>query len=212
MWFEECVLHIGAEATVSAGTWLGRRAVLKKREPRAYRHPDLDRRLTRQRMNVEARVLSRLQKSGFAAPSLLDLDVEEGWMLLSRIDGRPLFEALRDDSAGLVEVKEFGGLIRRLHESGVSHGDLTTHNVMIDERGAMSLIDFGLSRIAPEIEHLGLDLQVLNECLTASHHRHQGAVDAMLDGYCSADSGTEPSTAEVIERFDVIRSRVRYHS
>jgi tRNA A-37 threonylcarbamoyl transferase component Bud32 len=34
----------------------------------------------------------------------------------------------------------------------------------------------------------------------------------MLDGYRSADSGAEPSAAEVIERFDAIRSRVRYHS
>ena len=50
MWIEDSVLHIGAEATAISGSWMGREAVLKKREPRAYRHPSLDRKLTRQRL------------------------------------------------------------------------------------------------------------------------------------------------------------------
>ena len=60
MWIEDTVLHIGAEATAISGSWMGRKAVLKKREPRAYRHPSLDRKLTRQRLAAEARILSRL--------------------------------------------------------------------------------------------------------------------------------------------------------
>ena len=51
-------------------------------------------------------------------------------------------------------------MIRRLHEIGISHGDLTTHNVMVSEDN-LHLIDFGLSRQSPELEHFGLDLQVL---------------------------------------------------
>ena len=69
MWNEESVLHIGAEATATAGTWMGIRAGLKKREPRAYRHPSLDRKLTRQRLSAEARILARLQKIGFPSPA-----------------------------------------------------------------------------------------------------------------------------------------------
>ena len=34
MWIEDSVLHIGAEATAISGSWMGREAVLKKREPR----------------------------------------------------------------------------------------------------------------------------------------------------------------------------------
>ena len=60
MWESGELLHEGAEATVTEGFWLGRKAVLKSRRPRAYRHPDLDRRLTKQRLSVEARVLSKL--------------------------------------------------------------------------------------------------------------------------------------------------------
>ena len=212
MWMPEKMLHEGAEATVTAGSWLGKAAVLKMRRPRGYRHPDLDRSLTRQRLSVEARVLARLQSSEFPSPALFDLDLEEGWMLLSRIDGRPLYDALNDTSVDDASMVNVGALIRRLHEMDISHGDMTTHNILADAAGSLSLIDFGLARISPELEHLGLDLQVLNECLTASHSEHEGAVQYMVDGYLAADAGGGVASAtEVVARFDAIRGRVRYH-
>ena len=212
MWMPEKTLHEGAEATVTAGSWLGKAAVLKMRRPRGYRHPDLDRSLTRQRLSVEARVLARLQSSEFPSPALFDLDIEEGWMLLSRIDGRPLYDALNDTSVDDDSMVNVGALIRRLHEMDISHGDMTTHNILADAAGSLSLIDFGLARISPELEHLGLDLQVLNECLTASHSEHEGAVQSMVDGYLAADAGGGVASAtEVVARFDAIRGRVRYH-
>ena len=212
MWMPEKTLHEGAEATVIAGSWLGKAAVLKMRRPRGYRHPDLDRSLTRQRLSVEARVLARLQSSEFPSPALFDLDIEEGWMLLSRIDGRPLYDALNDTSVDDVSMVNVGALIRRLHEMDISHGDMTTHNILADAAGSLSLIDFGLARISPELEHLGLDLQVLNECLTASHSEHEGAVQSMVDGYLAADAAAGVASAtEVVARFDAIRGRVRYH-
>ncbi|MGB1801980.1 MAG: KEOPS complex kinase/ATPase Bud32 [Candidatus Thalassarchaeaceae archaeon] len=216
-WFEDSLLHIGAEATAISGSWMGLDAVLKKREPRAYRHPSLDKKLTRQRLAAEARILSRLQRIDFPSPCLFDVDSEGGWILISRIDGVPLYEALQNGNAGLNEIKKFGELIRKLHEADVSHGDLTTHNVLYDKAGNLSLIDFGLARISPEIEQLGLDLQVLNECLTASHYEIDSAVEVMIEGYLSGDSGQTKalvniSAEEVIERFNAIRGRVRYHA
>ena len=212
MWMPEKTLHEGAEATVTAGSWLGRPAVLKMRRPRGYRHPDLDRNLTRQRLSVEARVLARLQSSEFPAPALFDLDLEGGWMLLARIDGRPLYEMLNDTPVDDASMANVGALIRRLHELDISHGDMTTHNILVDVVGSLSFIDFGLARISPELEHLGLDLQVLNECLTASHSEHEGAVQSMVDGYLAADAGGGVASAtEVVARFDAIRGRVRYH-
>jgi len=212
MWMPENTRHEGAEATVIAGSWLGKAAVLKMRRPRGYRHPELDRSLTRQRLSVEARVLARLQSSEFPSPALFDLDLEEGWMLLSRIDGRPLYDALNDTSVDDASMVNVGALIRRLHEMDISHGDMTTHNILADAAGSLSLIDFGLARISPELEHLGLDLQVLNECLTASHSEHEGAVQYMVDGYLAADAGGGVASAtEVVARFDAIRGRVRYH-
>ena len=208
MWEPSELLHEGAEATVTAGKWMGKSAVLKMRRPRGYRHPDLDRRLTRSRLSVEVRILGRLQQSGFSSPSLYDCDIEESWILISKIDGRPLYEAITDGSVGIGVMENVGALIRRLHEEDISHGDLTTHNILIGETGNLSLIDFGLARVSPELEHMGLDLQVLNECLTASHSELEGAVDTMLRGYL--DEGNDEA-ANVVSRFEKIRGRVRYH-
>ena len=213
MWKPENVLHEGAEATVTSGSWLGRQAVLKSRRARSYRHPDLDRRLTRQRLAVEARVLSRLSSVGFPSPKLMFLDQRNSSMLLSRIEGRTLYDLLKSDESSGEELFSLGGLIRRLHEIGISHGDLTTHNVMSTEEGELHIIDFGLSRQSPELEHLGLDLQVLRECLGASHSDIDDAIDRVCEGYMEKQSFIEDveSAEDVLDRFRKIAGRVRYH-
>ena len=213
MWKPEFFLHEGAEATVTGGSWLGKRAVLKSRRARGYRHPDLDRRLTRQRLAAEARILSRLSSVGFPSPKLMFLDQRKSSMLLSRIEGRTLHDLLKSDDASGEELLSLGGLIRRLHEIGISHGDLTTHNVMATTSGSLHLIDFGLSRLSPELEHMGLDLQVLREGLGASHSTIHDAIDKVCEGYLDAEvpnNGSE-SAENVVDRFRKIAGRVRYH-
>ena len=212
-WKPGKVLHEGAEATVTEGSWLGSSTVLKERRPRGYRHPHLDRKLTRQRLSAEARSLEKLQRSGFPCPSIIHMDQKRGQILMSRIEGLPIYDLLKDGRADTKQLENLGSLIRRLHESGISHGDLTTHNIVASADLSLSLIDFGLSRQSPELEHLGLDMQVLNECLKASHSTIEGAIDYVCKGYLeSASTGTEAEDAEqVIERFRKITSRVRYH-
>ena len=213
LWKPSKMIHQGAEATVFSGYWMGEKAIFKKRNHRSYRHPDLDRRLTRQRISVEVRVLRKLHSTTVSSPSLFDVDIDEGWIILSEVEGVTLYESLLNGESNIEHIKKFGGLIRQLHELGISHGDLTTHNVMINDDGELTLIDFGLSKISPEIEHLGLDLQVLHECLNASHYEENGAIESMIDGYLSNSSDdTAPSGPDVIERFNSIRGRVRYHA
>ena len=213
LWKPSKMIHQGAEATVFSGYWMGEKAIFKKRNHRSYRHPDLDRRLTRQRLSVEVRVLRKLHSTTVSSPSLFDVDIDEGWIILSEVEGVTLYESLLNGESNIEQIEKFGGLIRQLHELGISHGDLTTHNVMINDEGELTLIDFGLSKISPEIEHLGLDLQVLHECLNASHYEENGAIESMIDGYLSNSSDdTAPSGPDVIERFNSIRGRVRYHA
>ena len=213
LWKPSQMIHQGAEATVFSGYWMGEKAIFKKRNHRSYRHPDLDRRLIRQRLSVEVRVLRKLHSTTVSSPSLFDVDIDEGWIILSEVEGVTLYESLLNGESNIEQIEKFGGLIRQLHELGISHGDLTTHNVMINDEGELTLIDFGLSKISPEIEHLGLDLQVLHECLNASHYEENGAIESMIDGYLSNSSDdTAPSGPDVIERFNSIRGRVRYHA
>ncbi|KAF2140587.1 uncharacterized protein K452DRAFT_299324 [Aplosporella prunicola CBS 121167] len=65
-------------------------AALKFRPAKPYRHPVLDRRLTRQRVLAEARVLVRLRREGVAVPAVLACDWEAGWLLLEWIQGQTI--------------------------------------------------------------------------------------------------------------------------
>ena len=47
----------------------------------------------------------------------------------------------------------------------------------------------------------------------ASHFEEEGAIEAMIEGYLSHSTEVfSPSAPEVIDRFNSIRGRVRYHA
>jgi Kae1-associated kinase Bud32 len=217
----EARLHLGAEAEVTAGTWFDLPAVLKQRRARGWRHPDLDERLGRQRLLAEARILLRLHRAGLPVPALLDADVDENRLVLEQVDGRPLIDVLRDASVDDVQPILFavGSTVRHLHAQAVTHGDLSTNNVMVRNDGEVVLIDFGLASIEYDLERYGIDLHVLDEVLGASHPDRAGAMDALEAGYrasehageAEAPGGTVPSAADVLDRLALVRSRVRYH-
>ena len=138
-WVGAEMLHQGAEAIVYAGTWMDRDAILKQRQPRKWRHPDLDARLTKSRMSAEVRLLRRLHLSGLPVPELLAIDAPAGWVITSRMPGIPLFEHLRG-GGGSEMLEELGATIRQIHAAGISHGDLTTHNILWDDDAGLSII------------------------------------------------------------------------
>jgi Kae1-associated kinase Bud32 len=218
-------LHLGAEAEVWAGEWMGRPAVRKQRRPRAWRHPDLDHRLGHRRMMSEARLMVRMHRAGVSVPALFDLDPEAGVIVMQRMPGRPLIEVLRDASLAPAFIEtalaSTGAAIRNAHRLAITHGDLSTNNVLIDNQGRATLIDFGLAAVDYEVERFGIDLHVVDEILGASHPDIVGAIDCLIEGYKAEErrqgpaeeqtGGAVPTAAEVLKRLDDVRSRVRYH-
>ena len=218
-------LHLGAEAEVWSGLWMGKPAVRKLRRNRAWRHPDLEKRLGYRRMLSEARILIRIKNSGLPVPAIWDVDLENGRIVMEKIAGRPLIEVLRDQSLTRQQIDKAlfntGASVRLLHRLAVTHGDLSTNNILIDEDFNAALIDFGLSAVEYEVERFGIDLHVMDEILGASHPNIENAIDVFLDGYRQCDAregptlelsgGKPPAAKEVIKRLDDVRSRVRYH-
>tara|TARA_B100000767_G_C19731009_1_gene521685 strand:+ start:310 stop:993 length:684 start_codon:yes stop_codon:yes gene_type:complete len=218
-------LHLGAEAEVWAGSWMGQQAVRKLRRPRKWRHPDLDIRLGYRRMMSESRLLIRLKRRGLNVPAVWDLDPQSGRMILERMPGLPLIEVLRNDAYSQEFINKAlqntGALIRRLHREAITHGDLSTNNILVDGNADASLIDFGLAAIDYEIERFGIDLHVIDEILGASHPEHKQAIEVLLEGYASEEErlgeapeqsgGAVPTAAQVLKRLQEVRSRVRYH-
>ena len=209
-WIALETIHLGAEAEVISGTWIGRDAVLKRRIPRGYRHPALERNLSRQRIFAEARILTRLCENGVKSPILFGIDPAEGWIMMSRIEGRSLAQVLKEDSDHQVEYK-LGQAIREIHSTGISHGDVTTLNAMWSDDDVI-LIDYGLGRLVAEMEHFGLDLHSLHECLSAHHVDRSESMERVLEGYLDNSKSDNFDARAVVDRFEAIRGRVRYHA
>ena len=103
----------------------------------------------------------------------------------------------------------------------VTHGDLSTNNILIDESYDAYLIDFGLSAVEYEVERFGIDLHVMDEILGASHPNITDGIEIFLSGYLDCDQlmgplaelsgGMPPLAGEVLKRLEDVRSRVRYH-
>ncbi len=158
-------LHLGAEAEVWTGTWFGKQAVRKQRRPRSWRHPDLDHRLGVRRMISEARLLIRSRKAGLSVPAVLDLDYEGGQLIIEHLDGTPLIEVLNTPNANGEDIKatlrRVGEAVRMLHREAMTHGDLSSNNILVEE-DRIHLIDFGLASIEYDVERFGIDLHVLD--------------------------------------------------
>ena len=213
IWSPGEIIHEGAEATVTEGKWFGKSAISKVRRKRGYRYPELDEKLTKKRIAAESRILFRLRKQSFPCPSIFYVNNNTSHIIMSKIIATPLYEQLNKLKSVKSVLEKIGKIIRRLHLLNISHGDLTTHNILISPNEKLFMIDFGLSKISPELEHLGLDLQVLNECLTASHVKLTNPMETIIRGYLSVEDGNEEveSARNVIKRFDEIKGRVRYH-
>ncbi|KAF2222409.1 kinase-like domain-containing protein, partial [Elsinoe ampelina] len=181
----------GAEALLYHTTFLRHSLpiALKYRPPKPYRHPTLDRRLTRQRILAEARILNKCCKEGVPVPAVLGVGAEEGWLAISWSGGEMVKRFLmgvkgggggeegEGQGRGLVErvLRLVGGAVGRLHAAGVVHGDLTSSNMLIEwgrEGGGEAkivLIDFGLAQMGTADEERAVDLYVLERAFGSTH-------------------------------------------
>lgn len=68
---------------------------------------------------------------------------------MALVNGKVLSQALDDSPAAPDVIKWFEqllGALQSCHESGVIHGDLKPDNLLIDDDGNLSIIDFGIGR------------------------------------------------------------------
>lgn len=132
------LLTQGAEAHLYKTTYLTPTtpAALKIRPSKPYRHPILDRRLTRQRILQEARCLSKLVREGVSVPAILALDWEpqgqeekdviEGraggaWLLMEWVEGLVVRVVLERWEAWMKRNTQMGEEQRKGEESRVRY-------------------------------------------------------------------------------------------
>jgi len=102
----------------------------------------------------EFRLLARLYKLGLPVPRPVAACYRRAGLaytadLLSvRIPGaQPLSRRLSEGTAPNQLWEKAGSLIRRFHDAGACHADLTAHNLLVDDSGLLYLLDFDRGRI-----------------------------------------------------------------
>jgi len=202
----------GAEARIEPVTWMGRAAVAKRRLAKPYRHPELDALLRSERTRDEAALLLAARRAGIRVPILYDCDRAASTLVLEQVPGPTLRQALESDDSDTATARmaTLGRVVGRLHDAGLSHGDLTTSNVLLPEpadAASLVLIDFGLGAFGEEPEPRGVDLHLVEEALAATDARHADLFAAFLEAYRQSAA----CAPVVLQRLDDIRQRGRYH-
>ncbi len=196
----------GAEALVDLEPDAGR--VTKRREPKRYRHPELDDRLRRERTTLEARLTSLARRAGVPTPVLTDVDPID-----ARLEFEYVGEADLRDGLSVERVRDVGRHLARLHRAGFVHGDPTTRNVRVGrterpsrdgDRERTFLIDFGLGYHTDHVEDYAMDLHVFDQSLVGTATDPTPLREAVREGY------REIGDHRVLERLEDVEGRGRY--
>lgn len=135
--------------------------IIKDRVIKNYRLKEIDDKLRKSRTNRESKILEKLSKINFPSPKLIKK--EDFKIIMEKIEGHKLRDVLK-----IEHCSEIGKLIKKIHNLGIIHGDLTTSNMILGNK--IYLIDFGLSFYSDKIEDKAVDLHLLEEALISKHH------------------------------------------
>jgi Kae1-associated kinase Bud32 len=203
----------GAEAALRKVDWWGFPALAKERDAKSYRPKALDDRLRRERTRTEARLLVDARRLGVRTPILYDIDLPRHRLILEELPGPTLKEILEDEAqppdSVRAAVRAFGVGLGRLHAGGISHGDLTSSNVLFPDgpTGAPAFIDLSMGSRSPGVEELGIDLHLAEGDLKALHPKAEALLRAFHEGYAE---GNPSGAKDVRQRAKEIRGRMRY--
>ncbi|MBI2145328.1 Kae1-associated serine/threonine protein kinase [Candidatus Woesearchaeota archaeon] len=197
------ILSRGAEAVV----YTDAKTVVKQRQPKKYRINEIDEKLRLHRMRREVKVIEALQQLGVPVPKVLDADEKTTTITLQLIDGKKVRDTLNDSNCKLLAAN-IGKSIGTMHNNNITHGDLTTSNIIHGNRdGRAYLIDFGLSLFSNKDEDKAVDLHLFRQALKSSHSRiAEKCFAAAMTAYKQSNGGWK----EVLIRLGKVEERGRY--
>uniref|UniRef100_A0A7C5UWM3 non-specific serine/threonine protein kinase n=1 Tax=Ignisphaera aggregans TaxID=334771 RepID=A0A7C5UWM3_9CREN len=206
------LLSIGAEAYILRGKFMGIDSIIKWRFPKPYIPPDLDRDFRRFRTEIESKVMWKALSVGVKAPIPLYIDVDDAIIVMTYIEGNTLRDIVDIiDSEKLCKIcQEIGVYTAKMHNIGISHGDLTTSNIIVNfKEGYVYLIDFGLASFCKRDEDYAIDIHIFFRAIESAHIAHEKTMKScFINGYelISGDS----KTVKMLKIVNDIRKRGRY--
>ncbi|XP_058055207.1 EKC/KEOPS complex subunit TP53RK [Anopheles bellator] len=221
------LLKQGAEGKLYTATYKGSLCLVKERFEKKYRHPQLDRQLTRQRIKAEQKAFQRCATAGVETPALFGVDLDERKIYMEYLDKAVTAKqfidewmATSDESATTTEspklkklAEQIGRIVGVLHRNNIIHGDLTTSNILLDPLEGddclpyrLVTIDFGLSHFSDSAENKGVDLYVLERAILSAHSQLPSLFGMILESYRSHNTNR---CDETIAKYEEVRARGR---
>jgi Kae1-associated kinase Bud32 len=224
----------GAEAEIDVINFMGTEAVRKTRVVKNYRLPELDGELRKSRTKKEVRLINEVKGLGILTPFIEYLDLIKGVIVMEYVKGCRLKDFIDEIASGegAGQEKLLGAVITRIgmdvgkmHANGITHGDLTTSNMLFYEKDADEMkniaakgktidpddipvyfIDLSLGERRAGLENMGEDLDVFFKAFDSTHPALMEYVEHFWAGYASRNPGVK----EVKERLADIKKRARY--
>ena len=173
--------------------------------------------MTKDRHRAEARSLLKCKQIGVRVPTMFLCDSTQFIIVMQNLSqastakdciNKLLGENNRDQLVRL--AREVGGVVAKMHQAGLIHGDLTSSNILVEKTAdstyQLSMIDFGLSSQEGSAEDKGVDLYVLERALLSTHPNTEWLFQEMMDHY-KLQYGK--GVGEVVRKFEEIRLRGR---
>jgi len=210
---QKMLLKKGAEASLYLEEWQGRKMIMKRRLPKAYRLSALDETIRVQRTVHEPQIIHRAKEAGVPTPTIYLVDIPNANIIMEFIEGKQVKQILNDLSqAERTRIcRHIGTLIGRLHSHDIVHGDLTTSNMILTSHGKVFLVDFGLSERSSELEARGVDLHLMKRALQSTHYRcAKECFEVVMAGYSEVVG--KDAAEDVLNKIREIERRGRYVS
>ena len=196
----------GAESNIVKSSYLGKDAVLKNRVSKNYRILEIDNKIRKARTKLEAKLLSDVKKAGVVTPILYDVDLHDKTILMEEIKGDLVKDIINEDLA-----YEIGENIAKFHNLNIIHGDITSSNMMVNDKNQLVFIDFGLGRYSDLFEDKAVDLLVLKKSLQSIDYNTAIKIfDKVLEGYADEYNDDSLNREQIIKKINEIESRGRY--
>ena len=198
------ILFQGAEAHIIKSN----NFIIKDRVIKSYRIPELDEKIRKLRTRCETRLLEKASEK-IPVPKIIKSDEKSKKITMDFIDGKKISDNLNNfsEKKQLEIFRQIGENISKLHDSNIIHGDLTTSNMILNEKEhRVYFIDFGLGFRSHKIEDKAVDIHLLKQALEAKHFKNW----EKLFGEVIKSYSISKDYEKVFERFKKVEKRGRY--
>ncbi|CAI2379651.1 unnamed protein product [Moneuplotes crassus] len=227
---EGTIISQGAEGRIFVSEIFATPCIVKERFIKKYRVPELDTKITKQRITQETRNMARVKKAGVNTPALFFLDHENRKIYMEYLQEPTITVKqflLEIEDINIPRITEslcqkIGESLAKMHQANIIHGDLTTSNMMVDKESishedpaentcALYLIDFGLSFFSLKTEDKAVDLYVLKRAMISLHPGSEVLFDKIIEKYREwmCQEKCEDKGNEIIEKYKDVELRGR---